>query len=218
MKKFIILLIILSIFSGCSYYNKERISRKYNKGTIVQNDFFYRIPFKYEHGFIMITVNIENDNYNFVFDTGAPTLISYELFEKLNYRKYNLPGSIRDSQGNIGHASYTDIPELNIGELTYKNISSLIIDLRKNQVYDCRNIDGLFGANHMSKAIWAIDYEKQEIIVTNDLKNLNLPEPYYAIDFFTEQNFKTPKTYQSSPRKAVFGNIMYLLVHICKFH
>jgi hypothetical protein len=45
----------------------------------------------------------------------------------------------------------------------------------------------------MSKAIWEIDYANQEILVTNDIKNLNLSEPYYSIDFFTEQHRKTPK-------------------------
>jgi predicted aspartyl protease len=203
MKKSIILLLISIILSGCSIYNHKRIKRSYNKGNIVQKDFTYRIPFRFEHDLIFVIVNIEGEDYNFVFDTGAQTSISYEVFEKLNYKKKGFTASGSDSQRNFGHVFFTSIPMMKLGELTYKDIGSQIIDLRKNQEYRCLNIDGLFGSNHMSKAIWEIDYENQVLHVTNDIKNINLLEPYYPIDFITEQFGKTPKINLSIDGRAV---------------
>jgi len=193
MKKIIILLLISIFLSGCGVYKRTGIISNYNKGTIVQKEFTYRIPFRFERGLIMVIVNIDDEDYNFVFDTGAPTIISYELFEKLNYKRKRFVASGYDSQGNYGRVTYTDMPELKLGELIYRNIGCQIVDLRKTQEFRCLNIDGLFGANHMSKAIWEIDYENQEILVANDIKNLNLSEPYYPLDFFTERHSKKPK-------------------------
>lgn len=193
MNKTIILLLILTVLSGCYPSKIRRSIKNNNKGKIVQKDYIYRIPSRFEHNLIFVTVEIEGEEYNFLLDTGATTIISYELYEKLNYKKKKHTNLLRDSQGNIRSGYFTDIPELRLGELTYKNIGSQIVNFRNVLEFKCLEIDGIFGVNHMSKAIWEIDYENQEIIVTNDIKKIDLSDTFIEIDFSTTPLKKSPK-------------------------
>ncbi|MCD0476841.1 hypothetical protein LPB90_00115 [Chryseobacterium sp. LC2016-29] len=47
------------------------------------------IPFEYIDGKIIINIDIKNKKHNFIFDTGALTIISSELKGSLNEKKSN---------------------------------------------------------------------------------------------------------------------------------
>jgi len=85
-----------------------------------------------------------------------------------------------------------EIPEMELGNLNFRNIGTVVVDLNHTFEIKCLQIDGIFGANQMSKAIWEINYATEEITVTNDLSNLDLSDVDHTLSFVARSAQKTP--------------------------
>ena len=76
-----------------------------SKGEIEQQQFISEIPFDYGLELIIIKVTIEEKEYDFLYDTGAPNVISQELAQELNIKPYVTNKTI-DSQGKKEELEY----------------------------------------------------------------------------------------------------------------
>lgn len=196
------LAIIALIFTSCGSVNKRLLQG----GSVVQEVFLEKIPFVFEHDLPFVEVEIEGVTYRFLLDTGAPTVISYELMDKLQLKPRSKI-NINDSQGNRKKERTVKIPEIRLGNVAFQNIGAAVVDLNHTFEIKCLKIDGILGANQMSKAIWEINYATQEIIVTNDLANLDLTSVDHSLQFRTPSPQKTPKV------KATIGETSYYLTY-----
>ncbi len=192
-KRFLLFALALYLFS-CNPVRKTL-----EGGSIKQTSFTEKIPFTFDSGLPIIKVEINGKHYNFLFDTGAPTVISPEL-QQLLQLKPKAVGKTSDSQGNTNQQAFVKIPLLKIGSLQFENIGASVIDMKKVFEFKCMDFDGIIGANQMEKAIWQIDYRNLVITASNTISNFDIPKQAEILNFI-------PKAGQMTPRVAVkIGN------------
>ncbi len=187
MKKIFTIVLVL-IFAGC-----KSVSKTLNSSVITTSTYLEIVPFNYEYNLAIIPVSIAGKTYNFLVDTGAPTLISSAIYATLPKSK-PLIVNVKDSQGQSKAQKITTVPEITIGNLSYKNVGAVVADLRDVFEFNCMQIDGIIGANQMAKSFWKFDYQNKEITITDRLANYDLSE-YAATVPFSVSRQKTPYVY-----------------------
>lgn len=160
-------------------------------GTIKQEGFTETIPFNFDNGLPIIKVSIEGVAYNFLVDTGAPTVIAPELAAILKAKAVK-KSIVGDSQGNDNKQEFILINEIKIGRLHFNDIGAVVINLKQAFEIKCLNIDGIIGSNQMSNAIWEIDYKNKNITITDDFLGFKEPEGAGKLHFMEMGDQKTP--------------------------
>ncbi|MGB1004662.1 MAG: retropepsin-like aspartic protease [Salibacteraceae bacterium] len=189
MKSLIISAIIFVLIGsmGCS---STKVYKLMGGGEIAEPNYKVVIPFEMRLGLIILKVNIKGEEYDFLYDTGAPNVVCLELGKKLNLKAAG-KSKTRDSQGERHRVDYANIDTITIGGLNYLNTTAAIMDLKKAVVLDCMEFDGILGANVMRNSVWQIDYQKQEIIITNSTDSLLFTSNLDTIPF-TVKHTGTP--------------------------
>jgi len=180
----------LSIFSILFIISCGGLSKTLHGGDIEISNYKEIIPFNYDYNFALIKVEINNKFYTFLVDTGAPTLISNEIYKDLNIKPANSTNVI-DSQGQFKKQDVVIIPQIKLGNLTYNNIGAVVANLRDVFEFNCMKIDGIIGANQMAKSYWKFDYQNHEITITDKLENYDLKSYKDTLDFSISSQ-KTP--------------------------
>jgi len=152
------------------------------QGEVSKKHFKEEITFEERAGIIILKIKIENEFYDFIFDTGAPNAVSLSLAEKLKL-KTECEQKAVDSEGRSETAGFATIEKLSIGTIDFSNTACAIIDLEKVPEIKCINVQGLIGGNLMRKSKWQIDYKNQKIIFTSDLDSLLIPKNTPSISF-----------------------------------
>lgn len=160
----------LVVLSSCKSLKMVKLM---SKGEIEQQQFISEVPFDYGMELIIIKVTIEGKEYDFLYDTGAPNVISQELAQELNIKPY-VTNKTSDSQGKKEELEYLILPKVRIGCVDFLNTGTAVADLRRSSVIACLNVDGIIGANLMRKAIWQIDYETKVIRIANSIDSLDI--------------------------------------------
>ena len=184
-------------FSNCTRTKALKFEKFYQKNaTTVQNSYFKQeIPFKLQNRQIVIPVKIENETYDFLFDTGVSCYISGDLANKLKLKNIT---SIKSKNREL---FYTKIPKITIGDVDFlSNLTT--VDVVSSA--GCGTISGSIGANLMRSAIWKIDYKNQIITLTNFRDSLNLGDaknvdftpypdgvPFFYTNFSPYQKIRT---------------------------
>lgn len=182
---FLLLLSVVLIFSGCGILRSYKSFRLAQAGKITENGFFEEIPLEDRLGYAIIPVTIAGQTYDFMIDTGAPNVISRELFEALDLQA-KTSMTIIDSQGERENADLVKVPIIRIGQVAFRNTAAAVIDLNANETLACLEIDGIVGANLMRLAKWQIDLADAEARFTDDLSRFNIKtEQVYRLPFFT---------------------------------
>lgn len=180
-------LIVLLCLTGCHLFKASKTISLMKSGEVAQKEFNVTIPFEYRLGLIVLKVSIAGNEYDFVFDTGTPNIISVELAKKLGVDK-TLEIEVEDSQEKKSNLGIVKIEQIEIGDIDFLNTGATIADLSSsNPMLACLKIDGFIGSNLMRKAIWKIDYEHQKITLTNSMNNLNVSETAEKVKF--EEDF-----------------------------
>lgn len=183
MRKITCLFIVFVFFIGCKTANLL------NAGTWETSNALEEIPVRFVNDLPLITVTINGKDYVFLFDTGAPTVISTAIYKDLNL-KPTKTSNINDSQGNSSKQILTSLPEMKIGNATFSNIGCVVVDFNVPEL-NCYNIAGIVGANQMSSAFWKVDYANKAILLTKDIHQFNLEEHNLTFSF-SPKSQKTP--------------------------
>ncbi len=162
----------------------------FERGTAKLKDGHEVIHFSFENRLPIIVVTIAGEPYRFLFDTGAPVILSNEVYSKLNLETISSQ-KIVDSQKNQESMIRTFIPELSIGNAVFNDIGAFVMDLRSSD-FGCFKLDGIIGSNLMAKLFWRIDYEKNSIEASENLERFDRDGYDMVINFNTEAQ-KTPK-------------------------
>ncbi|TDQ08915.1 aspartyl protease family protein [Pedobacter metabolipauper] len=186
MKNILCVLLLSIILCSCS-----PVKNILQAGSLKQTDFVEKIPFNFDNGVPVIQVSIGGKSYNFLLDTGAPTVLSTELAAILNL-KAQTNSTTADSQGNKNKEELVVIPNIQIGKLSFENTGALVMDIHKVFEMRCLKFDGIIGANQMAKAIWQLDYKNRLVTISNDLSNFTIAENTAVVDF-------SPKKIQNTP-------------------
>lgn len=160
------------------------------------------IPFDYIDGKIIINVDIKNKKHNFVFDTGALTIISDELKGSLNEKKSNVLFEATDANSSKSTMDVFSTNELKVSDLKFKNINFSFADISWMESRACKKISGIFGANMMNNKVWRIDFKNKTIIVSDKITE-GSPQ---SVSFpFSEENFTHVPTINVTIKKKNFN-------------
>jgi predicted aspartyl protease len=170
------------IFSSCNILKTVKLMKA---GEVIQNEFVEEIPFEYRLGLIILKVEIDGNEYDFILDTGAPNVISKELAQKINTVKKSTE-TVGDSQNNESDLELVQIDKISIGSLDFTNTGAVVSDINNSQEVRCLNIDGFIGSNLMKKAIWKFDYRNQIITITHSMDAFDLSGNIKRVRFFPE--------------------------------
>lgn len=145
----------------------------FTKGLVTERNYYSEIKFEYVSEKIIIPVTIQNKEYKFLLDTGAPNVISAEFAKKI---KTKAIGSLKvsDASNKKNTLDMVSIPLIQFGGLNFKNTTALVDNTLKNLVFDCFDIDGIIGSNMLYKSILQIDLKRKLIILTDKEKRLKL--------------------------------------------
>ncbi|SCY07464.1 Aspartyl protease [Nonlabens sp. Hel1_33_55] len=167
-----IYLITIILISSCSV---NKAAKYLKEGETAEENYKVTLPFEIRNGYIIVQANIKNKDYNFILDTGTPSLVSKKLAEKLNLKiidSVKASDVFNQKQAN----KYTKIEKVKIGTLDFVDTVALINDFNSIPMWSSLNIDGFIGANLMQHAIWDIDFGKKQITITDNESKLNLPK------------------------------------------
>lgn len=170
--------------TGCT-----SISKLYNSGSVEKKDFFGRTTYKTAFDLILVPVFINGERYRFLFDTGAPMVISEELREKLELRTVN-QGNVSDSQGQRKKLDYVWLNKVTVGGIDFEKTGALVADLKKAPEIHCLQIDGIIGANLMKLAVWKIENQKKTMFLASSKDKLNASDnDHIEIEFETKTTY-----------------------------
>ncbi|SMC59873.1 aspartyl protease family protein [Moheibacter sediminis] len=184
MKKIFVLL-----FASLFLYNCTT-SKLFTKGEINLPNSVEKIPLNYTNKLPVVVVSINGKDYNFLIDTGAPTVISNKIYNELNLKPAT-KNKISDSQNEKETQIFTILPEMKVGNITFTNIGSVVIDFQAPE-FKCLELEGILGANQMAKALWKFNYDEETAEITTDISNFDM-NGFDHVFQFTYQQQKTPK-------------------------
>jgi len=162
--------------------------RFFESGEAVLKNSVEKINLTFENELPLVKVMINGKSYQFLFDTGAPTVISYSVYSEMNLKKKH-KSKVGDSQKNKQEQIFTLLPEMTIDQIVFKNIGAMVMDLHGHE-FGCLKIDGIIGANQMAKLFWKINYSENLLEATKDLKQ------------FSTEDYETVFTFRTKPQKS----------------
>ena len=144
-------IILLSLISACTtsqaLFGRGKV--KYLEGSKE----LIELPARVERNLFFVEVEIEGDAYNFLFDSGAPMVVSKEIAAKYNCDVLK-NGKVTDSQDRVRYQPYVKLPDILIGDRVFSNLAGISADLKASAVLNCLQIDGIIGANAMTLQYW----------------------------------------------------------------
>ncbi len=184
MKKslFLFFIFFLTVFSAQG-------KRFFETGEAVLKNDVEKINLTFANDLPLIKISINGKPYQFIFDTGAPTVISNAVYNELNLKKKHR-SKVGDSQRNKQEQIFTVLPEMTVDQIIFKNIGAVVVDLQDPE-FVCLKIDGIIGANQMAKLFWRINYSENLLEATKNLKNFS-QEGYETVFNFKPKPQKTP--------------------------
>ncbi|AZA54701.1 retropepsin-like aspartic protease [Chryseobacterium sp. G0201] len=163
--------------------------RFFEDGEVQLKNPVEKVNLTYASDLPFVKVNINGKIYNFLFDSGAPTVISNTIYSELNLEKKH-KSKVKNSQKNKQEQIFTQLPEMTVDNVIFKNIGVVVMDFNSSEL-GCFKIDGILGANQMAKLFWRINYSENSIETTKDLANFDLKDYETVIPFETKAQ-KTP--------------------------
>ncbi len=141
-------------------------------GKARKSNYYEEIPFEYVKSKIIIPVTIEGETYRFLLDTGAPNVLSQDLYNKITTHGERTT-RVRDANEQKGRLKMVSVPELTLGNTIFENTPVLVYDLH-NGPLGCFKIDGFIGSNLLRKSILQISLQERLLRITDRRKKLDL--------------------------------------------
>ncbi len=155
---------LILLFSQCT----PSLSKALQKGYIEKSNFREVVEVEVRNGLIIIPIQINGQEYRFLFDSGAPLSISQEIQDAFVFKKV-AKGNIRDSDQNRSAVDYVRVDSLLVGDVMFKNQTAFVADFKANPVLACFELDGILGSNLMRHCNWVIDYQSGGVILSSDI-------------------------------------------------
>ena len=167
MKKSLFLLFLFLIFYSCSIF-RPRI--RLNQGGAKQDSYYKSVSFDYIKDKIILPVTINGKVRRFIFDTGAPTIISESLQRELQYDTLG-EEQVSDVHRNKGSATFVKTGSMFLGDVEFNNVPALVNDLSVLP-WNCFQVDGFIGSNLLRNSVIQINTDKREFILASESEKL----------------------------------------------
>lgn len=168
----VLTLAIMMLSQAVVAQSPKEVLKWMNTAEAVNKNFYYEIPFEYRNDHIIIKVNIGNELYDYVFDTGG-----YNDITDVIQHKNNFPVLTTQTVGSANRlkssVNIVKVDSLSIGSLVFKDIAALQMNF-ENLPSMCGINGALIGASIIKNYAWHIDFPQRKIIVTDDFSKLPL--------------------------------------------
>lgn len=189
--KILTTVLILITFSNCTLVSYYKHSKAIQKEKLLQQSFKTEIPFREEKGLLVVEVKIENKVHNFIFDTGASTVLDENFAKTIKSKKIGTQKHT-DSGGKKAMLKIRQLEKLSVGNIDFSSIIISVYDLSALKKATCIDFVGILGANVMNKAVWQIDYKRKVITLTDSRDSLLQKDNQKTFNFYSEGK-GTPK-------------------------
>lgn len=170
--------IILSIvlLAGGSIFYKIHTIKSAISGSKLQTKYFTQtIDFDYVNKWIVLNVKVDGSDreYPFIFDTGAPTVVSNLLLNDLKPQNYRVltSGKDRDTTNAFSNKMLV-LNSLSIGDVVFKEVGCLEMQTEKWDMLNCISAYGIIGCNVIKSCGFQIDYLSKRLTLTDRLQDL----------------------------------------------
>lgn len=188
LKKYLTLLLLCPL-AAFSQTKAEKLAKKQafaNRDKYLfaakpaQKDFAITVPYTEAHDLIIVPVTIAGESYNFLFDTGAATIVSTTLKDKLAMKPV-FSNNLSDGAGTVQNEAMYAIGDVEFAGVTFSNVVGPAIDMVKFEKLFCIKLDGILGTNIMRTCRWKIDYNAKTLTFSD--KKLKPEGKVREIDF-----------------------------------
>lgn len=179
LKNITILFVIIISLSGCTTL---QAIKRVNGGELVHGiNKKSTIPFELNGHPILIKAYLNNSSqeYTFIFDTGALTVISEQLVNEFGLEN-GIPVNAHGTGGKTKKVNLVQLDRVVVGNAEVKNIAAVVVDLSE---HFGENIDGILGSNFLRFFQVIIDYQKNEIHLLAGTEQEASPDGAIIIDF-----------------------------------
>lgn len=135
--------------------------------SLVGKAFEYKIPFTLYENKILIEVVIEKKKYNFVFDSGAMSLLDQGMVNMKKAKNVAIDLEAEDANEQKKKLSVVQVPSLKLENINFKDGYFAVHDFSAINERSCVPIAGIFGSNLMNNLVWKIDFQQKMIIVSD---------------------------------------------------
>lgn len=157
-------LLMVGVFS-CGVFD-SRVD--FNQGKALQSEYIDTIPFDYVRGKIIVPVTIEKDTFDFIFDSGAPTIVSEQIM-----KRFSLPllgaDTISDTHKNKENRQIALIKRLKLGDISFGDTPAIISSFN-NLPWACFKINGIIGSNLLRNSVVKIDLNNRKLLISNSIR------------------------------------------------
>jgi hypothetical protein len=144
-----------------------------DRGRVRPSNYFEEIEFDITKGKLLVPVTIAGREYSFILDTGAPNMISKDLYFTLNPKVSGSIG-VMDASGNRELLKVVSLQGLKMGDVEFLNTPSLVFDFSNDPVFKCYGIDGIIGSNMLRKSVIQLDTKRKVLRLSNKIDGLAL--------------------------------------------
>lgn len=151
-----------------------RLNMKYNLlllgcmlWSLAGKAFEYKIPFTLYENKILIEVLIEKRKYNFVFDSGAMSLLDKNMVNMKKAKNVAIDLEAEDANEQKKKLSVVQVPSLKLENINFKDGYFAVHDFTAINERSCVPIAGIFGSNLMNNLVWKIDFKEKVIVVAD---------------------------------------------------
>ena len=113
--KILLFLCIVSVKSFCQDFNKISVDKNYHT----------EVAYEFVNEKIIIPVEIEGEQYRFLFDTGAPNFITNNLYNKIKTR-FVKSILVSDASNKKDSLNVVVVPKINIGGTHFRNSTAVV--------------------------------------------------------------------------------------------
>ncbi|AHM60715.1 asp_protease [Flammeovirgaceae bacterium 311] len=185
MKKFripIFTLLAISLIAvcceGCKFI---RVYRDMTAGDVTAISVRDTIPFEYRNNKLIIKAKVNGREYDFVLDTGAPTVIWEEVALDLQLPKTKASFVSKDANGTEQKLEFYHTEAVTVGNLKIENMNMASTNTLAGEVR-CYANGGIIGGNFLMHYNWQIDYDNKRLIASSDISKLKIPKDATKVD------------------------------------
>lgn len=205
MKKLLSVIFLIFLLSLNFAQNKINL----NQGTISPKKYNQIIPYEKVKGKLMMKVMINGKSYNFLFDTGAPFAVSEKIFNDLNLKTVGHV-DLHDASGKAEKMIITSLPDLQVGEIHFKDSPGIVFQETSAEILDCFGVDGIIGSNMLRNSVVQIDDRNKQMIITDNAHNLSLKKtPFQQLDLSVSQSNPFIKVILKNGQKDAADKILF---------
>ncbi len=199
-KALIILGVVIAFISATAYfglqYLKHKLESQISSCDIESKNFTSVLDFDYVNNWIVVYASIGDGDkkYPFFFDTGASTVIMDSLLNDIGTENY-----IRTSYGerkrkneNAFNNELIELNSLSLGDVKFSKIGALTAKNSKWGMLNCISPYGILGYNIIQNSCFQIDYDKQQITITDNVESLTNYSEIRWIDYKPLNNQESP--------------------------